>query len=96
MGAEQLSTTSCLYTLPLLLPLFDLSLPHNPSWLGKTLLTSLTEGCVCQQCADYRPLSSYQDSLIDCVVSLDEAQCSDQTLQIFQNVGERTKDGNAC
>lgn len=86
VGAEQLSVVSCLYTLPLLLPLFDLSLPHNASWLGKTLLTSLTGGSVCQQCADYRPLGSYQDSLIDCVVSLDEAQCSDPTLQIFQKL----------
>ena len=84
VACEQLSMANCPHSYPLLLPLFDLSLPYNADWLAPTLLKGLTEGNICDKCISCH--SDYSGAVIQCLSQLNTALCSKDNKSKFEKI----------
>ena len=77
VGEEQFSLHPCPHSLPLILPLFDLSLPHHAAWLSDPLLSALTRSEECESCTDRGEEPTFPSDVLTCLGRLNPALCSD-------------------
>eukprot|EP00116_Pleurobrachia_bachei_P004224 sb/3464486/ len=91
--SEQLSLSPCcLFSLPILLPLFDLTLPYNSAWLAETLPRVLRESEICSQCQDKDVLDPIHSSLMNCLRTFDmKSSCVEEFREVLRYIIRQTE-----